>query len=544
MSKQRKVLDLRNNSEVVKNVTPAKEDPDKVRAKRYADMIANQRLAFQARGIQNVEGLIEAQLLVRRSLFDQLLDPRHDIDRDCGYPEEISITMYRLMYERDGISKRVVDVFPDESWAMYPEVIETPDPKQETEFEKAWEELVKKFNLWHILHRADRLSGIGTFGVILLGLADGRNLEEPVDGINEYGEMTEGTEHKLLFIRPFDESVVRVDTRESNILNPRFGCPIYYTLTFRDVDLLGISAATSVTVGDITKKVHWSRLIHLADNRDMSEIYGTPRMKPVFNRLMDVRKVLSGSGEMFWKGAFPGMSFEFQPGVGDAELDTATVRDEMESYQQGLQRYLALTGMTAKMLAPQVADPTHHLDEQIKAICIALAVPLRIFTGTEEARLASSQDAKTWARRVGRRNYEYVSPMVVRPFVDRLIAFGILPVPEDYDVLWPDLSTVTDTEKAQIMLTKTQAMQSYVQGGCDILIPPNTYLQSILELAQEEIDQISEARVQEEVLDREAIAPPPPPTPPGGGDGPRLPRTDRPRTGTSTGSLPTAAEKA
>ncbi len=277
-----------------------------------------------------------------------------------------------------------------------------------------------------------------------------------------------------------------------------------YTLTFKDLDITELAGSGIATVGDVTKRVHWSRVIHIADNREMSEIYGCPRMKPVFNRLQDIRKILGGSGEMFWKGAFPGLSFELSPGVGDAQLDMASLKDQIARYSGGLQRWIALSGMTTKSLAPQVADPTHHLDKQIEAVCIALGIPRRIFVGSEEGRLASNQDAKTWNSRVMKRNEEYLSPMLIRPLIDRLISLGVLEPPEEYEIFWPDLNTTTDLEKAQIALAKTQALQAYCMGGVDALIQPEDYLAVIMEIDEDQVADMLKASQEAAHVEAEA----------------------------------------
>src|SRR5882757_4409942 len=104
--------------------------------------------------------MLERQLWLRR-----LLDPRRDIDAECGHPTDISVSDYHQAFLRNDLSSRVVSVFPEESWAESPQIFETQD-EIETDFEKAWVELEKKFKLLPILLRADILSGIGRFGVI------------------------------------------------------------------------------------------------------------------------------------------------------------------------------------------------------------------------------------------------------------------------------------------------------------------------------------------------------------------------------------------
>jgi len=435
--------------------------------------------------------LIENSLISRSTLLTELFDSRRDIDIECGYPKDITAAMFRYLYDREGIGHRVVSVMPEECWSHDPEVRENEDP-EETPFEEAWNVLQSKKNLWHYLHRVDELSGIGRFGVLLLGLSDGLDLSEPVAGINERGEKVEGPEGlQVLYVRAFDESVATVDRREVDERNPRFGQPTQYTLTFRDMEEGGGSAT------HITRRVHWSRVIHVADNRQTSEIYGTPRMQVVYNRIYDIRKILSGSGEMFWKGAFPGYSFEVNPDIVDPTLDTDTLRDELANWANGLQRYFAVQGVSAKSLAPQVADPSNHIEAQLENIAITLGIPKRILFGSEQAKLASSQDVRTWNRRLWRRQTKYLTPMLISPLVERLIYIGVLPEPADgpdaYEVVWPDLNTLSDEEWAIVAERTAKTLATYIQAGVDQVVPPAEFLSMIMGRDVEEVKQIMKA---------------------------------------------------
>ena len=263
-----------------------------------------------------------------------------------------------------------------------------------------------------------------------------------------------------------------------------------YTLKFKDFE-----TSSTIMVGGGNEKsldVHWTRVLHVADNCGMSRILGTPRMKVMFNRLLDIRKILGGSGEMFWKGGFPGLSFELAPGsnLDDSEVDKESIREELNNYMNGLQRYLALAGMSAKSLASEIADPTSHMREQIQALCISLGVPLRVFLGSEEAKIASTQDQRTWNKRLKRRQDEYLTPWLVRPLIQRLIDVGVLPKPEKFKVRWGDLNTTTDQERSANALTKTQAIAQYIQGNCDQVVPPKSFFKYILEMEEDEAEEI------------------------------------------------------
>jgi hypothetical protein len=416
------------------------------------------------------------------------------------------------------VGRRVVNVYPEETWRMLPKVYEDPDPETTTPFEASWDELEKKHNLLHYLQRADELSGVGHYGVILIGLNDGQPLRSPVDGFNEDGTVTtprQGTE--IIYLRVLDESLVDIASWESDPTNSRYGQPTAYNITLSDPRNQEASAVASPP--DTTEtQVHWTRIVHVADNRKTSEVLGTPRMEPVWNRLYDLRKVLGGSGEMYWRGGFPGVALETQPGLENAELDETATRDMMYDYMNGLQRYIALTGMTAKSLAPQISDPTSTFEAQVKAICIIIGVPYRIFMGTEEARLAGEQDTNAWNGRLQNRQVRYVTPMLINPFVQRLLDYGVLAPPAEengWTVEWPDAHTPSELQRAEVASKRTEALAKYVGGGVDTLIPPFEYLTHITGLEKDTVEAILDAAIDhiQDVDDDEAITPGRLPTP-------------------------------
>ncbi len=430
--------------------------------------------------------------LLRQEILQRLLYPDRDINAACKYPLTITTQNYKDLYDREGIAARVVRIWPKETWRVLPEIYENEEAK-DTEFEKAWKDIVKKRKVFDYLKRIDILSGIGRFGVLLLGINDGKELSEPVANIGVNGEAVGTNKYELLYLKAFDESVVDIAEKEKDTKNPRFGLPTKYNIKFEDVQG-NVTSSKTMTV-------HWTRVIHIADNRESSDVFGVPRMQIAFNRLKDLQKILGGSGEMFWRGGFPGYSFEMTPeaAAGNAVMDTDTIKDQMELFQDGMQRYFATTGVAAKTLQPNVADPTGHFDVALKAIAISYDVPYRVFAGSEQAQLASVQDKQTWNERVAERQNSYVTSFIIQPFVDRLIAFGVLPEVE-YFVDWPDLNTPTDKDKADVAVAKTEAVAKYVTGGCDTLIGPEDFLTMFLDLTEEEAKTVM-ANTEEHLVD-------------------------------------------
>jgi hypothetical protein len=499
--------------------------------------------------------LVANATLQRQAFFRSVTDPRRNIDQECGYPEGlVNAQTYQDLYDREAVAARVVEVYPKETWQVQPTVYEDEDAENITEFEEAWDALGASLCgedsayreeegsiVWEFLRRADELSGIGQFGLILLGFDDGRALDQPVPGVmrggsprtrrrrrdarsraglpkttdyngnplpgnqiignstssavNPNGIPTaihnadgNGVRRDLLYIRVFPQSLVEVINRDTDPRSPRFGQPTLYNVTFNDPREETTVAGSSTS----TLAVHWTRVIHVADNTGSSEVFGVPRMRPVLNRLLDLRKLYGGSAEMYWRGAFPGISLETHPQLGtEVDVDQESIKDTMEAYMNGLQRYLNPIGMTAKTLAPQVVDPTSQINVQIEAICIKLGIPKRVFMGSERGELASSQDDAAWNDRLRARQKFYVTPKIIVPFVDRLIAAGVLPEPaEGYCVYWPDLTSQTQVERANVMMTITQALSQYVGGMVDQIIPRKDYLTRIGKFTEEEAQSI------------------------------------------------------
>jgi len=519
---------------------------------------------------ENGNGRVDSsQMLInaftsRAQLLRKILDDSdRDIEKELGYPQSISPQQYQWMYERNEIAQRVVNFFPDNCWAVDPEIYDS-DEQVGTPFEKKWKELDEDFSLLHYLHRVDRDSGIGRFGILLIGIDDGLGLEKPAKGLNEKGEKDESVEErKLLFVRSFPETLVEISKFEEDNKSPRYQQPKEYTIKFATESSESASTQPTQSV-----QVHWSRVIHVADGRGSSEVYGTPRMRPVYNRLLDLRKLLGGSAEMFWKGAFPGYSFEVNPefvaqaGLDDTETGKAfkdAMRSEMYNYSEGLQRYLGLLGVNAKSLAPQVADPEKHVLMQFRSIAVSLGVPFRVFMGSEQGSLASSQDIRTVHKVLRRRNKQYVNPMELRPFVRRLVDLGVLPTPEEdrFKIYWPDFDTSTEQDKADVADKLTTAMQKYMTGQVEGFIPPMEYLTTFLGFGVDEATLLVEAAEkhrpemekrqmdqQEAQLKMQSKFAPPPGAggannmrkgKPAGGQNPKSPSKDRSRSGGSAG---------
>jgi len=448
--------------------------------------------------------MVDNATLARSELMKRYFDPRRNLNDECGYPETDKIRGedYRDLYNRDPIAARIVEILPRESWMLDPSVIEDEDSENITRFEGAfydlgqsiesdesWYEDEQENPVWSYLLRADILSRIGWYGVLLLGIDDGKDLSEEASPGN----------NKLIYLRPFDCTMATVNRWETDDSNPRFGWPTEYNITF--VDPKGTIPYHN-TKSD-TLRVHWSRCIHICGKNASSNVMHIPAMQPVLNRILDLRKTYGGSAEMYWRGAFPGISFEVIPQLADkigaiGSTKRAAMRSEIEQYMNGLQRHLALTGLSAKSLPTQVVDPTAQIEVQLTAICILLDIPKRIFMGSERGELSSSQDAVDWLRNLSTVQRRHNTPDLIVPFVNRCIKLGILPEPKGkYKVTWPNMLELSADQQAVIAEKRIKAMASYIGGNVEALMAPIDLLTRELGYDASEATQILETAIEE-----------------------------------------------
>jgi hypothetical protein len=414
-----------------------------------------------------------------------------DINAEAGYPKDLKAVDYQDMYDSEGHTARVVDLWPDECWQKEPEIFETEDATEQTDFEAMVEWLVDKHQLFDLLCRMDKLSGVGRFGIMVLGFNDGGELSDEIPVTFNEDESkwqpADSIERKLMWATPYSEAQVTIKKTEDDQTSPRYGMPVSY-LVKMDIP----SEHEPNKIDEI--EVHWTRAWHLVDNKTSSNVFGIPRLKKYTNRLYDILKIAAGSGEGYWAAATPAIFLGSDKPLPAGSIDKVELREQMFKLRNSLQKYLAVAGMEATVLAPKMNDPGPYLDVHITLMCIGIGVPKRVFMGTEEAKLAGEQDASAWGRRVHKRRVGHVTNNVILGFFNHLQMVGACPLPGDdgVNVAWPEPSAETELDRVEVAKKWVEAIVSYMNGGIASLIPEKFFLSTIMGLTSEEIEQIME----------------------------------------------------
>lgn len=393
-------------------------------------------------------------------------------DRDLyevlGYKRVLKPLDFYEMYYRNPIAFRAVNAFPAATWRAQPDIVEDEE-RQETQFEKAVQALVDEHKLWHYCERADKLAGIGRYSILILGVNDGAQMKEPLESADQ-----------LNWLMPVTEQWAEVATWEDDPTSPQFGRPREYRVT--------IGSEEQSTQPRRTVIVHYSRVIHIAENLGQDDVYGVPRLEPVFNRLYDLEKVVGGSAEMFWLGARHGLVFEADENATLGPDDVDKLEDDADEYQHQIKRLLTSTGGKWRVLESQTPDPKSNYETQIAMIAGGIGMPQRILTGSEQGQLASTQDETNWLSRINERRTNHVEPSIVRATIDRLIDLGVIPAPANgtYLVQWPSITGLSEKEQAEIGEIRARALQAYTSAlGADMVVPPSEFRVEFMGLEEE-----------------------------------------------------------
>jgi len=420
--------------------------------------------------------------VVNRAVLAAKLGYQYGTDRDLyqalGYPVDLTYADFYVKYSRLDIARAIIDRPVKVTWRGPLEIVESDDDK-ETSLEKEWKALDDRLGIKSRLMRLDKLTGIGNYGVLLLGLSDVRKRED-------YATPVVGAGKKLLYVKPLGQNHAKITKWESHTANERYGMPLEYEITITD--------ATSNTSSVLA--VHWSRVIHIVDEMLESEVDGTPRLQAVYNRLMDLEKLVGGDAEMFWRGARPGFQGKLDQDFTMTADTKADLINQIDEYEHNLRRILVSEGLDLHSLASQIADPKNHVDIQMQMISAVTGIPKRILTGSERGELSSTQDQEEWNSFVQSRREEYAEPRVVRPFVDRLIKYGVLPKPVvegEYYVKWQDLFAPSEKDKVEIGKGRAEALAKYAASPmAEGIVPPDAFLEKFLGLTEEEVELIQE----------------------------------------------------
>jgi hypothetical protein len=395
---------------------------------------------------------------------------KRDYYAEAGWRSNPGFKDYQSQYRRNPVARRALKAFPSATWSTFPDVYESTDSR-ETAFEDGIKTLINnpKLRLKKRLQQLDRAASLGQFAIMLLGLPGEVN--------------TPAVGGPLVFLRVYQEDCVVVKETETDGTNERFGLPTMYTLT------------TKTGNQTSTKDVHYTRVLHVAYECEEGDTNGTPFLQPVLNYLQTLDMAIAASGEGYWKSCVGGLAIKTLPGAEITEANENALRRDISDYMNELRRYLVIQGGEPVPITLDFKDPTALVKTIISLVAAGINIPQRKLIGSEEAKLASSQDEDSWRNVVNDRNKNVVEPEMLRPFIYRLIELKVVPAPSDINsfiIDWPDPNSLTPTEKADYGMKFVNTLVAYCNSPAPSIITPFALLTKVFGFSDEDATQFLE----------------------------------------------------
>jgi len=376
-----------------------------------------------------------------------------------GYPATLTYDDYRAQYDRNGMATRIVEKFSKDTWNKPPVIIDGEARSDmvgsnSTKFLDEWNALTKELKVWQTLLQADIMCGLGRYSLVFMGTAG--NFANPV--------------HKntgLYYLNAFDENQVKIHSYVTNKKNRLYGMPEMYDIKMDNLENeLGSTIETPV---------HRSRCIHVSEDRLGSRIYGRPRLQEIFNRLMDIEKVVGGGAEAAWLAVYMGFLILTREGVElppEESAEWQAVEQTIQNFAHRIQRFATLRGVEEVVnLGVHEVKVKDIYSVVISDLAGSKGIPQRVLIGSERGELASSQDMREWNGVIDSRRTNFAEPELLDPFIKWCIDYGIVSEPKsgDYKKEWQPVYTMSEIEQADYALKIAEGANQLTASGGEVI---------------------------------------------------------------------------
>ena len=392
-------------------------------------------------------------------LYGSLDEKRPRAWSQFGYPETLTPDRLLGAYLRGGPAFRAVHHVLDRCWQEWPRVkLKASD--DESTWETRLQGILEKVSAWPKLQDWDRRNMVGRYAGLILRVADGKQLREPLMRASRLVDLVPVYEHQL-----------KVAGWDSGSASETFGQPTMWQYRMRTSDRQDTQGKPEQWVD-----VHPSRVLILAEGAVGDDFFdGIPLLQPGFNALVDLEKVSGGSAESYLKNSAGRMSFIFDkdadptklvaPKTPGAAVTPDDVREAMNDRVHGLHenvdRAIVGQGVKAEILQTQMHDPRGAWEIAANTFAAAVGIPFTILFGQQTGRLASDEDKKADNARCKSRQRNLLTGAVTA-VIRRLQACGIVEA-SDFEVEWAPLDAMGEKDKAALLVQYTQANKAYAE---------------------------------------------------------------------------------
>lgn len=388
-----------------------------------------------------------------------LLGVSHEGKRDLydiyGYPQDLGgsagfLSMYRYA-TRQGMANRITHGMARSCWRDGFELRSDPEDEESAQLSDVLQEL-NRAGLTQRLERADVLNRIGRFSVLLVGVPDGLELREPIGRARGAGAL------KQLYFQPYAYDSVEVVKWETDPRSSRYGLPVLYTLTRatnrnNEKDNSPLTALT----------VHYSRVVHLAENALDSDVEGAGALEPVFNRILDIDKATGGASEAYFRNArriiTTEIDKEFAAGLLSDPAQKAAFDEGVQKFTNEWQDHITAAGAKVGQLQSTHYSPLDTVKVALWEISGYTGIPIRILTGEGAGQLAGSEDQLAYNHIVADRQRLVCAGWAWR-VLEVLEAAGLVTLDPTWSVVFPPQQASTEAQQAEVDSKRATTLQA------------------------------------------------------------------------------------
>jgi len=370
-------------------------------------------------------------------------DGKRNYNTIFGYGEDLSYADFFGMYKRSALGRAVVSKVAKACWNEIPKIMS--DDKEILEDEM---EILNKMGFFRALERADILNRIGSFSVLLIGIPDGMDLNQPLGSANSM----EG-----IYFNPYNFDGIEILKWDNDPISKRFGLPVEYQLQTTSFGEKKKDIQTSSII------VHFSRIIHLAEGALDSSVEGSSALEPIWNNLINTLKIVGGSGEAYFRNARQQLALEADK---DARLEPGSsalsnLKDNIEAHGNGWDPVLRLQNMKAHNLQIQMISPRDSFDVNSEEVSGETGIPIRVLTGKGGGQTTGSEDRASWNAVIFDRRSTECNNYLFQG-LEILQEAGLLELPDNAVIEWPPQAALNEKEQSEVNERKASTFDKIV----------------------------------------------------------------------------------
>lgn len=356
------------------------------------------------------------------------------------------------LYRSDGITKRIIDLIPSEMLRQGFEIDGDNEGKILAEFEQL--DVVYKIN------RLIQLSRLYGGAICVMGIADGRSLDEPVN---------EGNIKSINWLHCFDrwQTIVNYDYICCDMNSKNYGLPEYYEV--RDYR----TGATFI--------VHYSRVlrmdwVELTPREAMqNQGWGDSALNSIYDELKNYGAAFANVSAImqdFVNGVLkiPNLSMQMASGCGDTEA-MLHKRIDIANLTKSVTNMMVLDGDESyEKLSTNVSGMGEIIDRFMLTLSSVTGIPITLLFGRAPAGLNATGDADI------RNFYDMIKQLQeykLKPVLEKLVRYMMKAEygsfygeePENWSIQFAPLWQNTEEQEANLRRTVAETDAIYIDRG-------------------------------------------------------------------------------